>query len=407
LSGTSAEPENLQTSEGAGLSALKNMDIPFHKAYITDDEISGVLDSLRSGWLTMGPKTVDFETRFGEYIGASHSVSMNSCTACLHLALKAAGLKEGDEVILPSVTFTATAEVVTYFRAVPVLADIRESTMNIDVAEIEKKITPRTKAIIPVHFAGQPCDMDEIMTLARSKGLFVIEDAAHAIPAIYRGRKIGTIGDMTCFSFYATKALTTGEGGMVTTENAGWAERMRILRLHGISKDAWKRYSKEGSWYYEVIEAGYKYNMTDIQAALGLAQLKKTDWMWERRRQIADFYSGALASHKAFSVPVVEKDRESAWHLYVLSLNHGALTIDRDRFISELKERGIMTSVHFIPLYMHPYYEKTYGLKPGMFPVSDRIFGRILSLPVYPGMTPGETARVAEAVIDVADSFRR
>src|SRR5512139_1508814 len=222
------------------------VEIPFHKPHITEDEITEVLDSLRSGWLTMGPKTISFEEKFKEYIGSKHAVSMNSCTAGLHLALKALDLKRGDEVVLPSVTFTATAEVVTYFGAKPVLVDVDEQTLNIDADRIEEKMTNRTRAIIPVHYAGQPCDMDEICDLARRRNLSVIEDAAHAIPARYKGRRIGTIGDLTCFSFYATKSLTTGEGGMVTTENGEWAERMRILRLHGISRDAWKRYTNEG-----------------------------------------------------------------------------------------------------------------------------------------------------------------
>ncbi len=383
------------------------MEIPFHRPHITEDEIIEVLDSLRSGWITMGPKTVRFEENFRDYIGTQNAVSMNSCTACLHLALKAAGLKEGDEVILPAMTFAATAEVVTYFRATPVLADVDERTYNIDVREIEKKMTSRTRVVIPVHYAGQPCDMDEILALAEGLGAAVVEDAAHAIPAWYKDRKIGTIGDVTCFSFYATKALTTGEGGMATTDNDEWAERMRILRLHGISKDAWKRYTNEGSWYYEVLEAGYKYNMTDIQASLGIAQLKKVEWMWSRRKEIAERYDASFKHLPEVSTPLVKADRQSAWHLYVIRLLPGALTIDRNRFIDELKKLGVMVSVHFIPLYRHPYYLKALRCTAEEFPVSEAIYSQIISLPIYPAMTDEDTGRVAESVEYVIRKFRR
>jgi len=382
------------------------MEIPFHKPYITEDEVSGVLDSLRSGWITMGPKTMEFEKRFGEYIGSRNAVSMNSCTACLHLALKMIDLKEGDEVIVPTITFTATAEVIAYFRAVPVLVDVDEETCNIDVTKIEEKITPRTKAIIAVHFAGQPCDMDELTDIAERHHLFVIEDAAHAIPAWYKGRTIGTIGDITCFSFYATKTLATGEGGMVTTGNDEWAERMKILRLHGISKDAWKRYTKEGSWFYEVIDAGYKYNMTDIQAALGLAQLSKVEWMWRRRSEIAKSYTESFQEYHEISLPAVKPDRESAWHLYTIRLDPGRFSGGRDRFIEELKSRGVSTSVHFIPLYRHPYYRNTYGYDRKDFPVSEKIFERTVSLPLYPGMADEEIRWVTESVADVLGKHR-
>ncbi|NJD57123.1 MAG: DegT/DnrJ/EryC1/StrS family aminotransferase [Nitrospirae bacterium] len=374
------------------------MEIPFHKPYITEDEITGVLDSLRSGWITMGPKTMEFEKMFGAYIGSRNAVSMNSCTAGLHLALKMIDLSEGDEVIVPTITFTATAEVIAYFRAIPVLVDVDEETCNIDVTKIEEKITPRTKAVIPVHFGGQPCDMDEIADIAERHDLLVVEDAAHAIPAWYKNRTIGTISDMTCFSFYATKTLATGEGGMVTTRNDAWAERMKILRLHGISKDAWKRYTKEGSWFYEVIEAGYKYNMTDIQAALGLAQLRKVEWMWKRRREIAGRYTKALAACEAVSLPSVKPDRESAWHLYTVRLDPERVPGGRDLFIDELRNMGVSTSVHFIPLYRHPYYRTAYGYDRSAFPVSEKIFERTVSLPLYPGMTDGEADWVAQSV---------
>jgi perosamine synthetase len=382
-------------------------EIPFHKPYITEDEISEVLDSLKSGWLTMGPKTVEFESKFNQYIGSKNAVSMNSCTACLHIALKTIGIKSGDEVIIPAITFTATAEVITYFDAKPVLVDVDWQTINIDINKIEEKITNKTKAIIPVHYAGRPCDMDAIMRLAKSYELRVIEDAAHAIPAWYKNKKIGTIGDITCFSFYATKTLTTGEGGMATTENDEWANKMKILRLHGISKDAWKRYTNEGSWYYEVVDAGYKYNMTDIQAALGLAQLRKVEKMREIRREIARRYTSAFNSFYEINTPYLEDSIESAWHLYVIKLNLEMLKIGRNQFIEELKNRGIISSVHFIPLYRHPYYKATFDYNLNEFTASEWIYERIISLPIYPGMTDEEVDRVIEAVKDVILKNRR
>lgn len=382
------------------------MDIPFHKPYITEDEITEVLDSLRSGWLTMGPKTIEFENRFKEYIGSRNAISTNSCTACLHLALKTINLKKGDEVIIPNITFTATAEVVTYFNAIPILVDVEEDTLNMDVSRIEEKITNKTKAIIPVHFGGQPCDLKEIRDIAEKYNLFVIEDAAHALPAFYKAQKIGTTGDITCFSFYATKTLSAGEGGMITTENDEWAERMRILRLHGISRDAWKRYTKEGSWYYEVIEAGYKYNMTDLHAAVGMAQLKKIEEMWHKRKEIARRYTEAFNMIGEIAVPFIKNDRESAWHLYVIRLKLEMLKINRDQFIEELKKKGIGTSVHFIPLHMHPYYRENFLYRSEDFPTSEKLFKRIISLPIYPSMTEKDTDRVINSVIDIISQFK-
>lgn len=383
------------------------MEIPFHKAYITNDEIIEVVDALNSGWLTMGPKTFAFETSFADYMGAGEAVSMNSCTACLHLALKAVGIKENDEVIVPAMTFTATAEILTYFKARPVFADVDMETHNIDVEKLEKRITGRTKAIIPVHYAGQPCDMDEILDIARKHGICVIEDAAHALPAWYKYRKIGTIGDITCFSFYATKTLSTGEGGMAVTENSQWADTMRLLRLHGISRDAWKRYSKNGSWRYEVLDAGFKYNMTDLQAALGIAQLKKLEWMWECRKEIADAYTEAFSPHEELITPAVKPDRQSAWHLYVLKLRLEAMSISRDTFINELIRRGVGCSVHFIPLYRHSFYRNNFDCRMQDFPATEWMYERILSLPIYPGMMEEDVAGVIDIVLHLAKKFKR
>ncbi len=380
--------------------------IPFHKPYITEDEVNEVMDSLRSGWLTMGPKTIEFENRFKGYIGSGNAISTNSCTASLHLALRTINLTEGDEVIIPDVTFTATAEVITYFNARPIIVDVDGDTLNIDVTRIETRITKKTRAIMPVHFGGQPCDLEEIRDIANKYNLFIIEDAAHALPALYKGKKIGTIGDITCFSFYATKTLSAGEGGMITTENDEWADMMRILRLHGISRDAWKRYTEEGSWYYEVLEAGYKYNMTDLHAAVGIAQLKKIEEMWHRRREIARKYTEAFNMVEEIESPHLKKDRESAWHLYVIKLNTEMLRISRNQFIEELKKKGIGTSVHFIPLHKHPYYRNTFGYNSEDFQVSERLYERIVSLPIYPSMTDEDTDRVITSVLDTLKQFR-
>ncbi|HOK80322.1 MAG TPA: DegT/DnrJ/EryC1/StrS family aminotransferase [bacterium] len=379
------------------------MQVPFHKPYIAEEEIEQVVDSLKSGWVTMGPKTIEFENQFKNYIFGNSSIpqekqfaiAVNSCTAALHLALKAIDLKQGDEVILPTNTFVATAEVVTYFKAIPVLCDIEESTHNMDVSKIEDLITEKTRVILPVHFGGQPCDMNEIMEIARNHHLYVIEDAAHALPAKYRGKTIGTIGDITCFSFYATKTLCTGEGGMITTTNEEFAKRMKINRLHGINRDAWDRYTLKGDWYYEVVDNGHKYNTTDINSALGLAQLKKIEWMWQRRLEIAKKYNDVFLKSRIKPV-IVKNDRESAWHLYVVKVNN------RDELIKKLKEDGIGTSVHFIPVHKHPYYKNAFGYDEKNFPVANSVFEKCVSLPIYPGMKSDEQDFVIERVLKYA-----
>ena len=383
------------------------MNIPFHKPYITKDEINAVKDVLKKGWLTMGPKTIEFEEAFKKYIGSRYAIAVNSCTAALHLALEAIGLKKGDEVIIPVVTFPATSEVVCYFKAKPIFVDIEKDTHNIDIAKLEEKITSKTKAIIPVHYGGQPADLDEIKRIAKRYHLFVIEDAAHALPAWYKDRKIGIVGDMTCFSFYATKPLTCGEGGMVTTENKDWAERIKITRLHGMNRDAWKRYSKQGSWFYEVAMPGFKYNMTDIQAALGLTQLEKLEYMWEKRKKVAKKYTEAFRDMEEIITPIVKGQRISAWHLYAIKLALRKLKINRNQFINELKNRGIDTSVHFIPLHLHPYYRKTFGYKKGDFPVAEDVYERMISLPIYPGMTERTVLRVIEVVKKNVRKFKK
>jgi len=366
--------------------------LPFSLPLIEKEEIDEVVEVLKSNWITTGPKVKQFEEDFAVSVGSKHAIAVNSCTAALHLALEAVGIKEGDEVITSPMTFAATAEVIRYFKAKPVFVDIDPVTMNIDPENIEKYLSscatrqlPLPKAIIPVHYAGYPCEMDDILGLAKKYALKVVEDAAHAMPAYYKGKAIGSIGDITCFSFYATKNIATGEGGMITTNNDDWAERMRIMSLHGISKDAWKRYTSEGNWYYEIIEPGYKYNLTDIAAALGIVQLKKHVRLWKRRTEI--------------ETPEVKGDDNShSWHLYVIKLNTERLSIDRSRFIEEMKLRGIGTSVHFIPLHIHPYYRETYGYKPEDYPVAYEVYKGILSLPIYPKMTNNDVERVVDAV---------
>jgi perosamine synthetase len=381
--------------------------IPFHVPEIGEEEVGSVVETLRSGWLTTGLKVRRFEEDFSKYLGCSLAVAVNSCTAALHLALDAIGIKEGDEVIVPTMTFTATAEVVLYFKAKPVLVDCERGTLNLDPSRIDAAITEKTKAIIPVHFGGQPCDMDDILRIARVHNLKVIEDAAHALPASYRDKKVGTIGDITCFSFYATKTITTGEGGMATTENPEWADRMRMMSLHGISHDAWKRYTKEGSWYYEVVNAGFKYNLTDIAAAIGIEQLKKCNDFREARQRVAKAYDEGFRDLEDIERPVCRSDRQHAWHLYVIKINPDRLRIDRNVFIEALKEKGIGTSVHFIPLHLHPYYSNNFGYKPGDFPNASAAFERIVSLPIYPKMTDQDIDRVIEAVRSIVLQYRR
>ncbi len=381
--------------------------IPFHLPDIGEEEIQSVVETLRSGWLTTGIKTKQFEKEFAAWIGAPHAVAVNSCTAALHLALEAVGVTAGDEVIVPTMTFAATAEVVHYCRALPVLVDCKSDTFNIDVEAIEQAISPKTKAIIPVHFAGQPCEMDRILEMAQSRNIKVIEDAAHALPAKYRGKMVGTLGDITCFSFYATKTMTTGEGGMATTENSEWAERMRILSLHGISRDAVNRYTPEGSWYYEICYPGYKYNLTDIAAALGIPQLHKCDRFGTIRQRYATLYNEGFKEIPEITVPYVAEDVEHAWHLYVIQLDLERLRIGRNQMIDLLKKQGIGTSVHFIPLHLHPYYSNNTTYAQKNFPVSNQAFKRIISLPIYPRMTDAEVQRVIEVVTRLIQENRR
>lgn len=377
--------------------------LPFALPDIGEDEYNEVLDSLRSGWLTTGPKTKRFEAEFAAFIGDGvEAIAVNSATAGLHLALEAIGVGPGDEVITTPYTFTATAEVVRYLGADPVLVDIDPDTFNIDPALLEKAITSKSKAIIPVHFAGLSCAMDSILAIAHKYGLKVVEDAAHALPTTHNGSLIGALkSDITVFSFYATKTITTGEGGMVVTRCPELANRCRIMRLHGISRDSFDRYtSTKPAWHYEVVAPGYKYNMTDIAASLGIHQLKKAWLFQETRSMMASRYDQAFADLPLDLPPHAPNADTHAWHLYVIRLK-SSVSVSRDRFIELMAEKGIGCSVHFIPLHLHPYWRDRYNLKPEDFPHAHSTYERAVSLPLYTKMTEQDQQRVISAVREI------
>jgi dTDP-4-amino-4,6-dideoxygalactose transaminase len=418
--------------------------LPFALPDLGPREFEQVREVLESGWLTSGPKTRQLEKEFAEYVGARHAIAVNSCTAALHLALEAVGVKAGDFVLTTPYTFAASAEVVRYFDAIPIFVDIRPDTFNLDpsklrdtISDLQRSIDRGTKpelrnvqkalsakresggsirAIIPVHFGGQPCDVDSVYAAASQFGFAYIEDAAHALPSRYRGRLIGapmegSAKTLSCFSFYATKSMTTGEGGMITTEDEELADRCRMMCLHGISKDAWKRYTAEGSWYYEIIAPGYKYNLTDLAAALGLAQLSRLDEMWERRKQIASMYMKAFSAYKELELPAVLEDCQHAWHLFSLRFRteffegNEAPDSFRKRFIEQMKERNIGTSVHFIPLHIHPYYRDTYAYEAEDFPIAYGQYQRVVSLPIYSKMTDEDVQNVIDAVGEIVQQY--
>ncbi len=375
--------------------------LPFALPEIGDEEIAEVVDTLKSGWITTGPKARRFEQAFTEFLGddSLQSIAVNSATAGLHLALEALGIGPGDEVITTTHTFTATAEVVRYLGADVKLVDIDPATLNIDPAAIEAAITPRTKALLPVHYAGLAADMPAILDIAKRHGLKVVEDAAHALPTTSAGRLVGTLeSDATVFSFYANKTMTTGEGGMLVTRDPELARRARVMRLHGMSRDAFDRFTATvPSWYYEIVAPGFKYNLTDIAAALGLHQLGRSRGFQQRRAEIAAQYDAAFAGLPLVTPPKPQPGDTHAWHLYVLRLADG-LPVARDAFIEALFAAGIGCSVHYIPLHLHPYWRERYGLRAEDFPHSQRAFERMLSLPIYTRMSDADVQRVVEAV---------
>jgi dTDP-4-amino-4,6-dideoxygalactose transaminase len=460
------------------------MKLPFYKPSIGPEEIEEVVDTLKSGWLTTGPKTKQFEKEFAAYLNHKHAVAVNSCTAALHLALEAIGLKSGQSVLVPTMTFAATAEVVRYLGARPLFVDCRREDFNLDVTDAEQRIQSalaggqEVAAIIPVHYGGQVGDTSGVQALAKRYNLKIIEDAAHCCPAYFRdkgatgriptlpqerlnscaqtsplarpldagqghslahpaglgtariegnhspspedrvgGREssirlspdwlpVGHAADISCFSFYANKTITTGEGGMACTNNDEYADRMRIMSLHGISRDAWKRYTAEGSWYYEIIAPGYKYNLTDIAAAIGIHQLRKADAFHRRRIELARLYHELLGDVQEVILPKVQPDRVHSWHLYVLRLQLEKLALDRAQFITELQRRGIGTSVHWMPLHMHPYYRETYGCQAQDLPTASALYPELITLPLYPDMTENDVAFVCDSIRQIIAANR-
>jgi len=373
----------------------------FASPQIEQAEIDEVVATLKSGWISTGPKVRRFEEAFGLYKGSRFAVAVSSCSAALHLAMIAVGLQKGDEVILPTMTWTATANAVIHAGGTPVFADCERTSMNIDPNDIKRKLSARTKAIIPVHFAGRCCDMDAIQEIAGSKGISIVEDCAHAIETEYHGKKSGTIGDLGCFSFYATKNVITGEGGMLLTANESYAEQSRILASQGMSQGAWSRFSSNGDSHSEVISCGYKYNMTDIQAAMGIHQLARVESNSQRRKKIWDTYNDSFSELPVFTPAPEEPDTRHAYHLYTLLLDIDNLSITTDRFLQAMTERNIGVGVHYIALHLHPFYQSRYGYKPGDFPVAEWISERTASIPLSPKLTDKDVADVVEATSDI------
>ncbi len=375
----------------------------FGSPAIEDSEISEVVESLKSGWLGTGPKVAQFEESFRNYKGASYAIAVNSCTAALHLSMLAADLKPGDEVITSPMTFCATVNSVIHANLTPVLADIDPVTMNIDPEQIEQKITSKTRGILPVHFAGRPCNMDAIMDIAKKHNLIVIEDCAHAIETEYHGKKIGTFGDFGCFSFYVTKNIITGEGGMILTRNKEHATRIKRLAMHGLSSDAWKRFSDEGYKHYFVVECGFKYNMMDLQAAIGIHQLKRIDAYWKRREQIWQRYNNAFADLPIVPPAAPEPDTRHAYHLYTILIDEQISGIDRDYFLKSVTAHNIGIGVHYLSIPEHPYYQKTFGWRPEDYPNAMRIGRQTVSLPISAKVTDEDledTIKTVQKVIE-------
>ena len=408
-------------SPGSSSTQARDSFLPFAVPDLTEAEISAVVAVLRSGWITTGPEVKAFEAEFAGYVGAAHGVALNSCTAALHLGLEALGVGAGDEVLTSTLTFTATAEVAEYLGARARFLDVEPDTLNLSVERLRaclraeyqrrdgawrhRRTGGRLGAIVPVHYAGHPCDMDAILALAREYEVPVLDDAAHALPAAVRGRRVGAFDCPTAFSFYATKTITTGEGGMLTTDDARVADRARLMALHGISRDAWNRYGSDGKWYYEVVEAGYKYNLTDIAAALGRVQLSRADGMQARRERIAARYTAAFSGLASVMGPARRPEVQHAWHLYPIRLRPGTLTIDRGAFIQELRKRDIGASVHFIPLHRQPFYQQRYGYAPEEFPEAEAAYPALVSLPIYSAMADPDVERVIAAVAEISACF--
>jgi dTDP-4-amino-4,6-dideoxygalactose transaminase len=380
--------------------------LSFSLPLVGDEEVEEVIAALRSGWLTAGPRTRQFEGEFSAAFGAPAALALNSCTAGLHVALKVLNIGPGDEVITTPLTFAASVNVIEHVGARPVLVDVEPDTLNLQPDAVARAVTPATKAVIAVHYAGHPVELNALRAITEEYGLHLIEDAAHAVGAEFEGRPIGSGSNLTAFSFYATKNLTTGEGGMLTGDPE-LLNRARVVSLHGMNREAWSRYAAGGKWAYDIVEPGFKYNMTDIQAALGLQQLRRFPRMQARRRQIVETYNRAFGQHAAFLTPTTRAHVTNACHLYVLRLRPAELSIDRDQFIQELTARNIGCSVHFIPIHMHSWYRNRYGWVPDDFPVAHAAFRNMISLPLSPAMSDEDVSDVIEAVLDIRRCFAR
>ena len=401
--------------------------VPFFRPHVGDEEINEVVSTLRSGWLTTGPKVKAFEREFANAVNANHAVALNSCTAALHLAVDAIGLREGEAVLIPTMTFAATAEIILYKKAVPVLVDCDPVTGNMDLADAERKIGElqrrclpylrgrdlKVVGMIPVHVGGYMMNVDELKAFARTHDLWIIEDAAHAFPAAWRansGDRWQFCGDdtalVTCFSFYANKTITTGEGGMAVTSNKALADKIRLMSLHGLSHDAWGRFSGAGNWDYQIVQPGYKYNMTDIAAAIGCHQLTRAEEMRKQREAVAEFYLSSFAAVNEISLPVNDEDRINSWHLFPIRLKLQNLDIDRNAFIEKLKNRGVGCSVHWRPLHMHPLYRERLGWNENHFPAATQLWQEIISLPIFSSMTFEEMVHVVETVKELCAAHR-
>lgn len=382
--------------------------LPFYRAYLDPDEKAEVMDSLDSGWLTTGPKTKRFEADFAAYTRQTHAVAMNSCTAALHVSMVAAGLKEGDEVITPSMTFPSAVNEMVHERITPVLIDIEPDTLNMDVALVEQLITERTKAIIPIHFAGHPVEQEKLRAIADQHGLLVLGDAAHATESRFQGRHVAEWEDATSYSFYATKNLSTGEGGMLTTNDDELADKARLLSLHGMSRDAWKRYTESGYKHWDIVMPGYKYNMPDLMGALGLHQLRKLPQFTVKRQELTEYYDAAFADLSDYLVPLRRRDNvDPAYHLYVLQIKSENLTIDRDGMLDEYQKHKIGIGVHFRALHLHPWYQENMGFRRGMYPKTEYASDRVVSLPLFTALSRADQDYVIEVTRHLILSHRK
>lgn len=387
-----------------GGNPVRSIFLPFAPPLLGEEEINEVVDTLKSGWITTGPKVEKFEKQFAEYINTKYTVALSSCTAGLFLSLLALKLREGDEVITTPYTFAASSNVVLHCKARPVFVDIDPNTLNINPEKVEEKITYKTRGIIPVHIGGRPCDMDSIIDIAERNNLWIVEDAAHAVGTIYKERYIGTIGDITSFSFHAVKNMTTAEGGMIATDNKKWADFIRVASIHGMSKDAWH---KQHSWFYEIVYPGYKYNMTDIQASIGIHQLEKLEGFIQKRQQCARIYDKNFSSLDEIEILSPCEDGRNTYHLYMIKLNLEKLRITRDEFIEALFAENIAANVHYIPIHCHPYYKNKFAYRPGDYPVAEDTYRRIVSLPIYPKMSIDDVWDVINAVKKLITYYKK